>query len=188
MTKLYKKLLAIMNETKAIEKNLTIEFKTAKYKAVSESAVLNEIKPLLKKHGVMILPIETEMEQTGTLTKLTVKWKVVDCESGEFEILSSVGNGSDSQDKGSGKAFTYAYKALIQKTFMLFSGEDTDNEHSDSISEKLTKDPKKLSKLTELFDNLDVAVQKAVLQRYKVKEIQQLPVDLWDRAIEGMSK
>ena len=90
MTKLYKKLLAIMNETKAIEKNLTIEFKTAKYKAVSESAVLNEIKPLLKKHGVMILPIETDMEQTGTLTKLTVKWKVVDCESGEFEILSSV--------------------------------------------------------------------------------------------------
>ena len=52
---------------------------------------------------------------------------------------------------------------------MLFSGEDTDNEHSDSISEKLTKDPKKLSKLTELFDNLDVAVQKAVYNGTKSK-------------------
>jgi len=33
----------------------------------------------------------------------------------------------------------YAHKVLLQKTFMLFSGEDSDNEHSDKINEEQTK-------------------------------------------------
>ena len=68
------------------------------------------------------------------MSVLHAKYKVVDIDTGEFEILETVGYGADSQDKGSGKAMTYAYKALIQKTFCLFSGEDIDNTHSDDIT------------------------------------------------------
>lgn len=145
---IYKKIHAIMCESEGIEKNLTVGDGKNSYKAVGEASVLNAIKPLLKKHGVVIFPIEVKIDESfqeyegryGTsqrfLSNLHAKYKIVDIETGESEMLETVGYGTDSQDKGSGKAMTYAYKALIQKTFCLFSGEDTDNEHSDDITKK----------------------------------------------------
>ena len=174
-----------MSETKALPKDMSV---ANQYKAISEASVLNEIKPLLKKYRVIILPIEVETRQDGKLTILTAKYKAIDVESGEFEILAAPGNGADTQDKNAGKAWTYAYKALLQKTFMLFSGEDTDNTHSDELTQTIEKDQKKLNTLVDLFGELPEKTQKAVLTRYKVKDIVDLPVDLWDKAITGMSK
>ena len=149
MSSLYKKMHMVMVESEAIEKNMTVgDGGKNSYKAVSEAAVLNAIKPLLKKHGLVIFPVgikiqENFQEYQGKygitqrfMSELHAKYKIVDIDTGEFEILETVGYGADSQDKGSGKAMTYAYKALIQKTFCLFSGEDTDNEHSDDIEKK----------------------------------------------------
>lgn len=153
MSSLYKKMHQVMMDSEAIEKNMTVgDGGKNSYKAVSEAAVLNAIKPLLKKHGLVIFPVgikiqENFQEYQGKygitqrfMSELHAKYKLVDIDTGEFEILETVGYGADSQDKGSGKAMTYAYKALIQKTFCLFSGEDTDNEHSDDIEKKNSHD------------------------------------------------
>jgi hypothetical protein len=153
MSSLYKKMHMVMVESEAIEKNMTVgDGGKNSYKAVSEAAVLNAIKPLLKKHGLVIFPVGVSIKENfqeyqgkyGTtqrfISELHAKYKIVDIDTGEFEILETVGYGADSQDKGSGKAMTYAYKALIQKTFCLFSGEDTDNEHSDDIEKKNSHD------------------------------------------------
>jgi len=133
---LYEKIYNVMLQSKALEKDLSVG---GQYKAISEASVLNEIKPLLKEHKLVLFPIESTATQNGKITQITAKYKIVDIESGEFEILATVGNGADSQDKGSGKAWTYAYKCLLQKTFCLFSGEDTDNTHSDDIEKQDTK-------------------------------------------------
>ena len=147
---LYKKIHAVMCETEGIEKNLTVGFGGNSYKAVGEASVLNEIKPLLKKHGLVLFPIELDVNEkldvfrkakgdtSRLMTQIKAKYKIVDIDTGEFEILETIGNGVDTQDKASGKAMTYALKVLLQKTFMLFSGEDTDNEHSDAITDKNT--------------------------------------------------
>ena len=152
MSSLYKKIHMVMVESEAVEKKMTVGEGKNSYKAVSEAAVLNAIKPLLKKHGLVIFPVgikiqENFQEYQGKygitqrfMSELHAKYKIVDIDTGEFEILETVGYGADSQDKGSGKAMTYAYKALLQKTFMLFSGEDTDNEHSDDIEKKNSHD------------------------------------------------
>lgn len=156
-TGLYKKIHAVMCETEGIEKNLTVGFGGNAYKAVGEASVLNEIKPLLKKHGLVLFPIELDVDEkmdvfdtakgstTRLMTQVKAKYKICDIDTGEFEILETIGNGVDTQDKASGKAMTYALKVLLQKTFMLFSGEDTDNEHSDAITDKNTA-PKASSK------------------------------------------
>lgn len=153
MSSLYKKMHQVMVESEAIEKNMTVgDGGKNSYKAVSEAAVLNAIKPLLKKHGLVIFPVGIKIQENFReyqgkygitqrfMSELHAKYKIVDIDTGEFEILETVGYGADSQDKGSGKAMTYAYKALIQKTFCLFSGEDTDNEHSDDIEKKNSHD------------------------------------------------
>lgn len=140
-----------MSESGAIEKNMTVGFGQNSYKAVSEAAILNEIKPLLKKYGLILFPVNivaNESKETFTtakgesvrlMTQITATYKIVDIDTGESELLMTVGNGVDTQDKASGKGLTYGYKALLQKTFMLFSGEDSDSEHSDDITKRNTK-------------------------------------------------
>ena len=149
---IYKKIHAVMSETGGIDKSMTVGYGTNAYKAVSEADVLNEIKPLLKKHGLVLFPTNVEVterydtfntkngESNRLMTQVVATYKLVDIDTGEFETLMTVGNGVDTQDKASGKAMTYAHKVLLQKTFMLFSGEDTDNEPSDDITAKNTVD------------------------------------------------
>lgn len=158
---LYKKMYAVMNESEAIEKNMTVGSGKNSYKAVSEAAMLNMIKPLFKKYKLIVFPIEGDIQDNAlvwektdyeknvkndlrAITELKVFYKIVDIETGENEILVGFGNGADPQDKGAGKAFTYSFKSMLSKTFMLFSGEDTDNTHSDDIGkeDKPKADPK----------------------------------------------
>jgi hypothetical protein len=150
---LYEKIYNVMCESEALEKSMVVGSGSFSYKAISEAAVLNAIKPLLKKHKLIIIPVSADIKElvdsfetakgntTRLMTQISATYKIIDIETGESEILATVGNGADTQDTGSGKAWTYAYKALIQKTFCLFSGEDTDNEHSNDMSDKNTVDP-----------------------------------------------
>lgn len=164
--KLYDKMYKVMNESEAIEKAMTVGSGKNSYRAVSEASMLNLIKPLFRKYKLIIFPIDGDIKDNtlvwektdnykGTvannlraITELKVKYKIVDTESGESELLIGFGNGADSQDKGAGKASTYSYKNCLSKTFMLFSGEDTDSVHSDDIG----KDNRKqvMNKVSEL--------------------------------------
>jgi hypothetical protein len=83
------------------------------------------------KHGLVIMPCDMEMqtEKTGKylLTKLVAEYKIVDVESGESELICTVGQGMDSGDKGAGKAMTYAYKYAQRELFMIPTGDDPDH-------------------------------------------------------------
>lgn len=215
---LYTKLHAIMCETESIEKNLEVGFGSNKYKAVGEASVLNAVKPLLKKHGIVLFPVKIEHEEridvfntskgetTRPMTQIIATYKIVDIETGESELLQSIGNGVDTQDKASGKAMTYAYKALIQKTFMLFSGEDTDNEHSDAITDRNTVSREDLKAQAEADKLKRQPIEKAnadalkmrvetlnrdlgkLLEYYKVKKVEDLTFEQWQHAMSMLSK
>jgi hypothetical protein len=53
--------------------------------------------------------------------------------SGESIELAGYGQGVDTQDKGAGKATTYALKNTLLNMFLIPTGVDTDNTHSDDI-------------------------------------------------------
>jgi len=169
---IYKKMYNVMLRSKSLEKN-TLEKNTevaGQYKAVGEKDMLNVIKPLLKEEGLIIFPIDSEVKEVPkgnkTITQVKVSYKVVDIDTGESEILSGIGNGADTQDKGAGKAFTYAYKAMLSKTFMLFSGEDTDNHHSDVITADQLKQARE--ELTKFILDSGKELEK-VESYYKIK-------------------
>ena len=198
----------VMCETESIQKDTDVGWGKNQYKAVGEKAVLNMMKPLFKKHGLIIFPTEIQAndrvdnfltkdgESSRLMTQVLPKWKIVDVDTGEFEIIASIGNGVDTQDKASGKALTYSLKVALQKTFMLFSGEDSDEHFSDAITLEQTKaksaqkpgDVKKLNQLVDAFTALAPERQEAALKHYKVKDIVELPVDLWDRVTQMMLK
>lgn len=173
---LYEKMYNVMNESEAIEKSMVVGSGKNSYKAVSEAAMLNMVKPLFKKYKLIIFPIDGDIKDHCTtwektdydgkasqtlraMTELKVIYRIMDTESKEFQDVVGFGNGADPQDKGAGKAFTYSLKNALSKTFMLFSGEDTDNNHSDDIGNlNENQKPIQQSKLSEAQVNRAFAI------------------------------
>ena len=67
---IYKKIYDIMCETKALPKDMSV---AGQYKAISEAVVLNEMKPLLKKYSLVLLPTGVTAKQEGKLTVLETR-------------------------------------------------------------------------------------------------------------------
>ena len=76
--------------------------------------------------------------------------EVAENNNGESEEIVGYGHGVDTQDKGAGKATTYALKYALLYTFMVPTGkiDDADNEHSE------TKEIPQAQKLTILTTEL----------------------------------
>ena len=156
-----KAIIQVMAEVKGMEKNSTVGKGQHQYNGTKDQDVKEVFNSALVKYGLCILPtgIEEKTEvfrweqedfwqgqSKGVKTKQSVFTKVVTKylllhESGESIKLSGYGHGVDTQDKGAGKATTYALKNLLLYTFLTPVGkiEDTDNTHSNEIEEPVSK-------------------------------------------------
>ena len=144
-------IINIMTEVKNIEKKMEVGTGNLTYKAVADSMVRNELKDAMVKNGLAILPIGVEAttkidrweEETQYGTKKMKQSVFTDAHtkylllhtSGESIELSGYGQGVDTQDKGAGKATTYALKNVLLDTFLVIKGDemDTDATHSNDI-------------------------------------------------------
>jgi len=134
---LYQRILAIMADVEYLQKDDKVSYSTTNYKAISEEKVTTTIRVAMIKHGVVILPIGVELKKEGSLSSVQAKYKIVNTDDPkEFEIIESCGQGADTQDKGSGKAMTYAYKYMLLRTFAIATGEDPDRISSDELDDK----------------------------------------------------
>ena len=155
---IFEKMAAITAELQTVAKNLTVEVsKNNKYKAVSERDILDAVKPIETKHGVYSYPasreilesnlLESESTYNGTTTKKTtfmtrIKtiYRFVNIEKpDEYIETITFAEGIDSQDKGSGKAMTYADKYALMKAYKISTGDDPDQTASEESS--YTKKP-----------------------------------------------
>ncbi|PZD95206.1 hypothetical protein DNH61_11645 [Paenibacillus sambharensis] len=137
--KLYQKISAVMKDVEYLSKDDKVEFSNTKYKAISEEKVTSTVRESLIRNKLVILPVEQQHKREGNLSTVDTKYKIVDIETGEFEIIVSSGTGADTQDKGVGKAMTYAYKYLLLRTFAIPTGEDPDKVSSAELDEKQRK-------------------------------------------------
>lgn len=100
-----------------------------RYSIVSHDAVTAKTRPLLVKHGVVYYPISITSEQVGNRTQMhmVVRFVSVD-DASDFMDVHSVGYGIDDQDKGPGKAESYAVKYALLKALGLETGDDPDQD------------------------------------------------------------
>jgi len=145
-----KAILEVMKEVTNIEKKMNVGTGNSSYKAVSDSMVRATIKDSMIKNGLVIVPTSVSAniqidryEEDGqygkkwkqtTFTDATTKYLLIH-ESGESIELGGYGHGVDTQDKGAGKATTYALKNVLLDTFLVIKGEDmdTDKTHPDDL-------------------------------------------------------
>lgn len=149
---LAKAVIAVMASVKGIDKTMTIGEGKNSYKGVSDQEVKKVIGDAMVKNGLCILPIDTTskiqidrwegpgynggvpVQKQSVFTEVLTKYLLLH-ESGESIELSGYGHGIDTQDKGAGKATTYALKYALLYTFMIPTGkiDDADTTHSDII-------------------------------------------------------
>lgn len=113
-----------MNEVKYVQKESK---RGMRYSIVSHDAVTAKVRPSLVKHGVIYYPVHMYTSQDGnrTVCDLTVRFQSVDNPE-SFIDVRSLGYGIDDQDKGPGKAISYAVKYALLKTLGLETGDDPD--------------------------------------------------------------
>lgn len=150
---LAKAIIAVMKEVKGIEKSMTVGSGNNSYKGVSDKDVKNVIGAAMAANGLCIMPIETNSktqidrweeldtyskvagatkQKQSIFTEVETKYLLLHT-SGESQVISGYGHGVDNQDKGAGKASTYALKYALLYTFLVPTGtiDDADKTHSD---------------------------------------------------------
>lgn len=134
---IYEKIAAIMQDVQYLAKDDHVKFGQTIYKALSEEKVTSIMRAELMKYKLVVFPIEQSASRSGNISHVDVKYRMVNVENPEEYIeIASAGDGADTQDKGSGKAMTYAFKYMWLRTFALPTGEDPDKISSDELDAK----------------------------------------------------
>ncbi|UYZ60163.1 ERF family protein [Hymenobacter latericus] len=136
---LYQRISGVMQDVRYLQKDKQVSTGAGGpgYSAMSEEKVTEKVREALITHGLVILPVEQDQRlddlprgagKIVSLTTVNTRYKIVNIDNpSEFEYLASSGTGVDSQDKGVGKAMTYAYKYMLLRTFGIATGKDTDD-------------------------------------------------------------
>lgn len=140
----YQRLAAVMGEVDYIQKE---KKNGMNYTIVSHDAVTAKVRPVLLKHGVVYHPIRCEHTHNGNRAEcaMTVRFVNIDAPTDFFDV-PTFGYGIDTQDKGPGKAMSYAVKYALLKALGLETGDDPETE---SVEHK-QEDPA-LPKRTDSF-------------------------------------
>jgi len=134
---IYRKIQAVMQDIQYLAKDDQVSFGTTKYKAISEEKVTTTVRASMIKNGLVMYPETLDISKEGQITTVNVTYRMVNVdEPNEHIIIASCGQGSDTQDKGSGKAMTYAYKYALLRTFAIPTGEDPDKISSAELDAK----------------------------------------------------
>ena len=150
---IFQRVAAITSELQTVAKNLEVSTGKNSYKAVSERDILDAVKPLENKYGVYSYPVSREVLESNllenvkeytdksgntTITKSTTfmsriktVYRFVNIDD-PLDYIETVtfAEGIDAQDKGSGKAMTYADKYALMKGYKISTGEDPDQNGS----------------------------------------------------------
>lgn len=134
---IYEKIQAVMKDVTYLQKDDTVAFGKTRYRALSEEKVTSIMHDMMVKYGLVVYPEAMSVERVADITHVDVYYRMVNVDDPEDSIqIVSAGDGADTQDKGSGKAMTYAFKYMWLRTFAIPTGEDPDKVSSAELDAK----------------------------------------------------
>ena len=152
---IYQKINYVTEKIGKVQKNLSVQVsKTNSYKAVSESDVIDAVKPLELEAGICSFPVRRvivesqaitqksvyngiETEKTSFHMRVETTYRFVNTDNPEEYIdIVSYGDGLDTGDKSPGKAMTYADKYALMKMYKISTGDDPDGVDTDTAEGK----------------------------------------------------
>lgn len=189
------KILNIMRNVEYLAKDDKVEFGNTKYKALSEEKVTTILRKAMVEENVIVYPVEMSETREGNITHVHVKYRFVDTEDSTSIEVVSCGDGHDTQDKGAGKAMTYAFKYMWLRTFAIPTGDDPDKVSSDEIdaiekAERIktqTIDAIKVKSITAKAKKDGVSIDK-LCAMYEVTTLSELTEEKLSQMVNSWSK
>lgn len=176
---IYQKINEVMKSIEYLTKDDQVAFGNTKYKAISEEKVTTAVREQLVKQGIVIIPVQQQAEnkelirtdkQVNMLTTVHVRYRIQNIDDvNDYIEVESTGTGVDTQDKGVGKAMTYAYKYMLLRTFAIPTGEDPDKISSAETDAKMSneittkQDGEKIID-KKMIESLNMAIKNANIQ------------------------
>ena len=149
-------IIEVMKAVKGMEKNSNVGAGKSSYNGTKDVDVKEVFNQALANNELCIVPTDIDestevsrwVEETqwgkkqkqSVFTKVKTKYLLLHS-SGESIELAGYGHGVDSQDKGAGKATTYALKNCLLYTFLTPVGkiDDAETTHSEDIATPIKK-------------------------------------------------
>lgn len=196
---IYKKIQAVSNEIKTIEKNLVVGRGSSSYKAVGDLDVTLAVKEAETKYGLVSIPVKQELVKTDIIktagrdgetykyvdiVKMTLKIVNIDNPDEVIEV-ESFGRGLDSGDKGFGKASTYARKYALLNAYKIATGEDPDAEKSKE-EKAVEMDEKRALVINALYN--DAEKYKKTMKSFGHDSVEELTDGEIEKLYDGMKK
>lgn len=212
MDNVFQRISKVMSDVEYLAKDdmVVTNAKTgAGYKAISEEKVTNEVRKALIKHGLVIIPVEMDVdredevlkdyqgnEKVNRITTADVVYRIQNIDDKDDYVMAvSSGTGVDTQDKGIGKAMTYAYKYLLLRSFAIPTGEDTDKISSDLYSEQFAPKKAKINAVTEAelrtkiaTEGIDTVKVINALSEYGYKNLAEIEEDKYKEVVKKIFK
>jgi len=182
-------IIEVMKEVKGMEKNSKVGTGQSSYNGTKDQDVKEVFNDALAKHGLCMIPQDIEEStqidrweeidsytkamkaRQSVFTKVKVKYLLLHT-SGESLTVCGYGHGVDAQDKGAGKATTYAMKNALLYTFLTPVGkiDDTETTHSEEIKVPLkpTAPTDQIEKAKQAIESGTITKQQAI-EKLKAK-------------------
>lgn len=196
---IYQKLLSIQSKVRGLKKDDEAGQGASGYKYVSGSKVLDVIRPLMDKEGLLLIPqvdsIENERIDYQTrnggkselLSKVMMTFTWVDVESGENLPVKFGANGMNNWDKGLGSALTYAERYFLLKFFHI----STDEDDVDALPPRGNEEPIPVKKRIKIGGQAwNSAVEKHARgenMRYAIEERYSMTNDDWELFFQAVT-
>lgn len=162
---IYQRLHAVMKRVDYIQKE---KKQGMRYSIVSHDAVTAKVRPVMVEEGVIYWPIQLDHQQNGNRTEcsMTVRFQNVDDPNDHIDVRT-FGYGIDEQDKGPGKAMSYAVKYALLKALGLESGDDPDEEQEKPVESQLFRELR--AELQECSEMVELGAIKTRLGKAKTQ-------------------
>lgn len=147
---IHQRINAVMGKLTRVSKDAQMKSGPA-YKFVSHDAVTEAIHPLLVEHGINAIPSVTSRSVDGNRTEVDINIDFVNIDEPDDKVsVQFFGYGIDPQDKGPGKAFSYAKKYAFLQVFCLGTGDDPEQDNIDHKPAEKKEKPNFTKELKDL--------------------------------------
>lgn len=189
---IHQRMLAVYEEVTSVQK----EDKKVnnQYTFVSHDAVVKALRVSLIKNRISLEVSTESCTQDGNRTEVLLNIKFVNADVPvDLVEVKSFGHGIDPQDKGVGKAVSYAFKTALLKNFLLESSdEDNEKSHTDykpAAAHKKAPIYITTSQIAELKSRLIQAglPEDDFLSRCKIQDFKYIEAHRFDGAIAYLS-
>lgn len=157
---IHQRMLAVMKDISYVQKSE--KQVNNQYRFVTHDSVTALVRGALLVHGIVATTSVTKHQQDGNRTEVDVRVEFINVDRPEDRVtVDAFGYGIDPQDKGPGKAVSYAVKYAYLKAFALETGDDPERDnidHKPKVEPELRpQSPSQFSK--EAFESMEVDMQ-----------------------------